>query len=277
MKLRIAFLVIAIILGALAVVGVKGYINSIETSMEKEVEKVEVLVAAQNIPEEITVETLISANMVETKGIPRKYLVEGVLTSLDGYEGYVVAATINKGEQITASKFIKPAEIELAFTVPEGMVAISIPIDEIIGVSNLINIGDRVNIIATFFSFPREEEAASTGEVTPVESEESEVIGVEAAETEGVSIKVEKVITRTLLWNVEVLYLGTRIINPDKTETSSNGTKMVTLAVTPQDSEKLVFIEEMGEMGNIWLALVPAEGIEKEETPGRTMDNIFNQ
>ncbi|MBE3092329.1 MAG: Flp pilus assembly protein CpaB [Chloroflexi bacterium] len=272
MKLRIAFLVIAIILGALAVVGVKGYINSIETSMEKEVEKVEVLVAAQNITEEITVETLISENMVETKSIPRKYLAEGVLASLDGYEGYMVAAAINKGEQITAAKFIKPEEIELVFIVPEGMVAISIPVDEIIGVSNLINIGDRVNVIATFF--PEEKEAAPTEEVTPVESEESEVIGVTPAETEGVSIKVEKVITKTLLWNVEVLYVGTRIINPDKTETRSTETKMITLAVTPEDSEKLVFTEKMG---SVWLALVPAEEIEKEETPGRTMDNIFKK
>lgn len=277
MKLRIALLVIAIILGAAAVVGVKVYINSIEASMEEEVEKVEVLAAAQNIPEETTVETLILENMVETKGIPRKYLVEGVLTSLDGYEGYVAAATINKGEQITVSKLIRPEDIVSAFTVPEGMVAVSIPVNEIIGVSNLINIGDRINVIATFFSFPREEEAASTEEVTPAEGGESEVTEVEAAETEGVSIKVEEVITKTLLWNVEVLYVGTRIIASDKTETSSNGTKTITLAVTPQDSEKLVFVEEMGERGNIWLALVPTDGIEKEETPGITIDNIFSQ
>lgn len=273
MKLRIAFLVIAIILAAAAVVGVRGYINSIKTSMEKEVEKVEVLVAAQNIPEEITVETLISANMVETKGIPRKYLAEGVLTSLDEYEGYVVAATIIKGEQITASKFIKPSEIELAFTVPEGMVAISIPVDEIIGVSNLINIGDRVNVIATFIQGGGKV-VTSTEEVTPAEGEESEVIGVEGAETEEVSIKIENVTTKTLIWNAEVLYLGTRIITPDKKETSSDGTRMVTLAVTPEDSEKLVFTEKMG---SVWLALAPVEGIEKEETRGRTIDNIFNQ
>ena len=266
MKLRIAFLVIAIILGALAVVGVKGYINSIETSKEKEVEKVEVLVAAQNIPEEITVETLILENMVETKGISRKYLVEGVLASLDGYEGYVVAAPINKGEQITTTKLIKPEEIELAFTMPEGTVAISIPVDEIIGVSNLINIGDQVNVIATFIQGGGKV-VTSTEEVTPAEGEESEVIGVEGAE-------IEKVTTKTLIWNAEVLYLGIRIIAPDKTETSSDGTRMVTLAVTPEDSEKLVFTEKMG---SVCLALVPAGGIEKEETPGRTIDNIFKE
>ncbi len=280
MKLRITLLILAVILAAAAVVGVKAYINSIETSADEEAEEVEALTAEQNIPEGTTVETLISENMVETKGISRKYLVGGVLASLDGYEGYVAAVPINKGEQITASKLIRPEEMVPEFTVPEGMVAVSIPINEITGVSNLINIGDRVNIIATFFSFPREEEAASTEvpaeEATHAEGGESEVTEAEAAETEGASIKVEEEITKTLLWNVEVLYLGIRVISPDKTEASSDGTGAVTLAVTPQDSEKLVFVEEMEENGDIWLALVPAGGIEKEETPGRTIDTILD-
>jgi Flp pilus assembly protein CpaB len=46
----------------------------------------------------------------------------------------------------------------------------------------------------------------------------------------------------------------------------------VTLAVTPEQSEKLVFTEEMG---SVWLALVSTEGIEKEDTAGQTYDNIF--
>jgi len=285
MKLRIVLLILAIIFGAVAVVGVMGYIDSIKTSVEEGVEKVEVLVAAQNIPKEIPIETLITENMVETSGVPRKYLAEGVLTSLDEYGGYVVAVPINKGEQITTTKFIRPEEIGLAFVIPEGMVAVSIPVNEIIGVSNLINIGDSVNIIATFL--PEEKETASTVESVPVEEGESESIEAITAESEGASIRVEKETTKILLWNVEVLYIGTRIISSSETgengeimgiqteaETRSTEITTVTLAVSPEDSEKLVFTEETG---SVWLALVPTDGIEEEKTPGRTIDNIFER
>jgi pilus assembly protein CpaB len=268
MKLRIVLLLVAIILGVVAVIGVVAYITSIRTSVEREVEKVEVLVAAQNIPKETYVETIISAKGVVTLAIPRKYLADGVLTSLDNYKGYVVAAPINKGEQITSTKFIKPEEIGLAFMVPSDMVAVSIPVNEVIGVSNLINVGDKVNVIATFTP-PQQQAGAAPPETTEAEA----------------PVLIQKEITKTLLWNVEVLYVGTRIVT-EKTPTqqggilggqAEQGTKeieitTVTLAVTPEDSEKLVFSEEMG---SVWLALLPTKGIEKEETTGRTLDNIF--
>jgi len=269
MKLRIILLFVAIIIGAVAVFGVLAYVSSIRTSVEREVEKVEVLVAAQNIPKETSVETIISAKGVVTLAIPRKYLADGVLTTLDNYKGYVVAAPINKGEQITSTKFIKPEEIGLAFMVPSDMVAVSIPVNEVIGVSNLINVGDKVNVIATFA--PPQQQA---GTAPP-----------ETTEAEEAPILIQKEITKTLLWNVEVLYVGTRIVT-EKTPTQEGGIlggqaeqetreikiTTVTLAVTPEDSEKLVFSEEMG---SVWLALIPTKGIEKEETTGRTLDNIF--
>jgi pilus assembly protein CpaB len=280
MKLRIVLVIIAIIIAAGAVFGVITYINSIKSSFEEGVEAVEVLVAAQNIPKEIAVEDLTPAGMVEIKGIPRVYLAEGVLTSLDEYEGYVVAAPINEGEQITTTKFIRPEEMGLAFIVPDGMIAVSIPFNEIIGVSNLINVGDRVNIIATFF--PEEglsfESLAQVGEEQPGE----EIVNTGTKEVlEG----VKQDTTKTLLWNIEVLYIGTRIKTADETagtggifggqqETSAGSIEIntVTLAVTPEDSERLVFSEEVG---SVWLALVPTDGIEEEETDGATLDNIF--
>ncbi len=281
MKLRIILLIVAIIIAGGAVFGVITYINSIRASIDEGVEKVEVLVAAQNIPKEVTVEDLTEDNMVVTEGIPRIYLAEGVLTSLDEYKGYVVAAPINKGEQITTTKFIKPEEIGLAFIVPEGMIAVSIPIDEIIGVSNLIDVGDRVNVIATFF--PKEELSIGSSSAVEGEQPEEETVG---SSTKEVSMGVEKDITMTLLWNVEVLYIGTRIptaggeeqtggiFGGGQSETSKQSDEIntVTLAVTPEDSERLVFSEEVG---SVWLALVPTDGIEEEETTGSTLDNIF--
>lgn len=266
MRMRIVILIIAVILAVIAVVAVIGYISNIRASVEEEVEKIEVLVAAQNIPGETQVETIIADGSVITQAIPRKYLAEGVLTSLEDYKGYIAAVPINKGEQITATKLIKPEDIGLAFMIPDDMVAISIPVNEVIGVSNLINVGDKVNVIATFK--PTEEQPIT---VYPEAEEALEEIRQE--------------ITKTLLWNVEVLYLGTWVEITQTTEqpeeilgaqTEERARKSeittVTLAVTPEDSEKLVFTEEMG---SVWLALLPTKEIEREETFGRTFDNIF--
>jgi pilus assembly protein CpaB len=277
MRLRIALLIVALILGVIAVVGVVTYITSIRTAAEEEVEKIKVLVAAQNIPGEVSVDSIIEAQSVVLEEIPRKYLAEGVLTSLDSYKGYVVSVPINKGEQITTTKFIKPEDIGLAFVVPEDMVAISIPVNEIIGVSKLITEGDRVNVIATF-QIPEEN---SESVQAAVSEEAAEQIEPSAQEEESASA-IE--VTKTVLWNVEILYIGTKIrtVQEDRTilgaedaterEERTLEINTVTLALSPKDSEKLVFSEEFG---SVWLALLPVDGLEEEETPGISYDNIF--
>ena len=280
MRLRIILLIVAIIIGIVAVVAVVSYISTIRTSVEKEVEKVEVLIAAQNIPKEVPVEVLISSELVVLEAIPQKYLADGVLIDLDDYKGYVTAAPINEGEQITTTKFVKPEQIGLAFTIPGDMVAISIPITEIIGVSYLFNVGDKVNVIATFIP---EETEAEEGEEAATETVLDTTID---AETTGEEIVIDKEITRTLLWNVEILHIGIRTltyeeefeaaedVDPAAKEEEVSGIRTVTLALTPEQAEKMVFTEEMG---SVWLALLPVDGIEKEDTLGQTFENIFEE
>jgi Flp pilus assembly protein CpaB len=285
MRLRIILLIIAIILGAVAVVAVIAYINNIRATVEEEVEKVEVLVAVQNIPKLTTVESIIANNGVMLEPIPRKYLANGVLVSLEEYRGYVVATPINEGEQITSTRFIRPEDIGMSFIIPKDMLAISIPFNEIIGVSNLVKVGDRVNVIATFK--PTELQVVAIEEVPEVFEEEVVPLEEEAeAEVEEEVPEIISEITKTLLWNVEVLFLGTRFLVLEQAPEAGGvfGTtqvreeqtvefRTVTLAVTPEQSEKLVFTENMG---SVWLALVGAEGVEKEDTVGQTFDNIFD-
>ncbi len=280
MKLRIVVLLIAIILGVVAVVAVIGYINSIRAAVEEEVEKVEVLVAAENIPRDTAVDIILAAESVVLEAIPRKYIADGVLTSLENYRGFVVAAPINRGQQITATAFIRPEDIGLSFMVPGDMVAISIPVNEVKGVSNLINIGDFVNVIATFQ--PTEE--AELEDVLDRYFGEEELAEEILAEFEQ-EVGITDAITRTLLWNVEVLYIGKRVvfrktvetegtlIESIQTEEDTEEIRTVTLALSPRDSEKMVFAEEMG---LVWLALLPVEGIEEIETEGSTFKNIFD-
>ena len=284
MRLRVILIIVAIIIAGVAVFGVIAYISNIKQTAEKEVEKIEVLVAVQNIPKDTFVEDLMSSKSVELQAIPRKYIAEGVLTTLDNFKGFVTISPISKGEQITSTKFVKPEQVGLAFNISGDMVAISIPVDEVIGVSNLISIGDMVNVIATFMPEANPAETAATTAAAGTTT-----VSTQAPETtEETLAGIKEPITKTLLWNVKVLYLGTRTITAEEQKEkdskilSNQAAKdqnaiivnTVTLAVSPEDAEKLVFSEEMG---LVWLALVPSEGIEVKETPGRTFKNIFEE
>jgi pilus assembly protein CpaB len=286
MKIRIVLLFLAIIFGIAAVIGVMFYISNVRSSVEYATEKIDALVAVKDIPKEIPVEKLISDKFIEVRQVPRQYLVNGAIASLDSLKGYITIAAINKGEQITQNKFIKPSDISLSFIVPEGMLAVSIPVNEVKGVSNLINVGDKVNVIATFQ--PQNQQQGSESQTTA----SMDTSGGVAATTgyggtsQGSQELIQKEITKTLLWNVQVLYVGVRVITDNGSSNSSGGlissdntkgtteVKTVTLAVTPEQSEKLVF---SGELGSVWLALVPLKGMEETETPGRTLENIFQQ
>ncbi len=299
MRIRIVLLILAIIFGIAAVIGVMIYIGNVKASIQHEEELVKVAVAAQNISKEIKVSDIIEKKFFEIKEMPRKYLVEGALNSIEDYKDYITKVSIKKGEQFTADKFGKVEDIRAAFAVPQGYIAISIPYDEIRGVSNLINVGDKVNVIATF--------APSEGDLTLLNKDivAEKLLDISQSETNQNQISTEPSTswfpseslmekdnyivfpqTKVLLWNVEVLYIGSKIVSAvgDKSSQSDFSTKnqssiqqelkTVTLALTPEQAEKLVFSEELG---RVWLALVPAEGIEEKETPGRTYLNILDQ
>ncbi len=297
MKVRILLLVLAIIFGLAAVFGVMFYVNNLRATLEKEGEKVDVLVAIQDIIKDTSVEEIISKKLVEVKKIPLRYVVTGYMVSLDKYQGYFISSQISKGEQITPVKFIKPSDITFSFEIPKGMVAISIPFNEVVGVSNLLTVGDRVNVIATFQA-EQQQQAQQQATLIDTSNQTADTSGTQSNAagndnggtasgndySSGDPFGVVADTTKTVLWNIEILYIGAKVTindvsanNKGLLSSGSSGKepveiKTVTLAVTPEQAEKLVFSEELG---TVWLALLPVGGVEETDTPGRTLDNIF--
>jgi pilus assembly protein CpaB len=296
-KIRIVLLLLAVIFGVAAVIGVMIYLNNVRSSIEAEGETVNVVVASENIVVETKVSAMVSEKMIEIKEIPKKFLVENALDSLQGYEDYVAKVAIIKGEQLTAAKFGKIEEIRISFTVPEDFIAVSVPYNEIKGVSNLIKVGDKVNVIGTFqpskddlvlfnkdmvtqmlLQLKEDDSQAETESGLP----SSDFLSMDSIMDESNYLVFP--VTKILLWNIEVLYIGSMKETALDTEEGNSGitssssskdkeeTKTVTLALTPEQAEMLVFTEELG---SVWLALVPAGGIDEQETPGRTYLNII--
>ena len=283
MKVRILLLVLAIIFGLAAVFGVMFYVNNLRATLEKEGEKVDVLVAIQDIIKDTSVEEIISKKLVEVKKIPLRYVVTGYMVSLDKYQGYFISSQISKGEQITPVKFIKPSDITFSFEIPKGMVAISIPFNEVVGVSNLLTVGDRVNVIATFQA-EQQQQAQQQATLIDTSNQTAVTSGTKSNAASNGEAAVVADTTKTVLWNIEILYIGAKVAINDVSSNNkgllSSGSsgkepveiKTVTLAVTPEQAEKLVFSEELG---TVWLALLPVGGVQETDTPGRTLDNIF--
>lgn len=236
MRSKLGILSIAIFLGLLATLGVAFYINSLKAKVEEGAQKAPAIVALKFIPAGVSTEEMKTRGMVEERQIPRSYRAQDALSSLSEVKGRVLVTPVGAGEQLTKAKFRATGGADLAFRVPKGKLALSIPVDEVTGLSGQIKAGDRVALLATFEPGPGGRD-----------------------------------ISKILLRNIEVLSTS----EEKKSKMSQGGAqtkKTITVAVSPKEAEKLVFAEEKGK---VWASLLPAGGEEIPGTEGETMESIF--
>ena len=134
------------------------------------------------------------------------------LTNKADIVGKRVKESILAEEQVVPERLMDEKKSVLSFSMPEGMRALSINISEQSFVSYLIRPGDYIDIIASFEQESIED--ASTTSIFPR-------------------------ITKTVIQNLQVLALSQNTTVTE--EKVSDIPKTVTLAVTPQDAEKLVY------------------------------------
>lgn len=151
---------ISLIMALAAIFFVTDYVSTIEEAAKKKFGvEVQVLVAKQDIKE---MESVLD-NMVEWKNVPKRFQEPGAvfleikegdekatqkLTTLKGVVGTVALVPIKKGEQISFNKITEPSlKTGLSPQVAPGRRAISIPVNEVSGISKLVKPGDRVDLI----------------------------------------------------------------------------------------------------------------------------------
>jgi pilus assembly protein CpaB len=226
------FLVLVI---AIAVAGVASYavyraISRIPVR-EVEVASVQAAVAARPIP----VGTIITKDHVKTVPWPAKNPVPGSFTSVDGVLNRGAIVTISENEPVTEEKLAPVgAGGGLPPTIPEGMRAISVRTNEVVGVAGFVVPGTRVDVLVTV-----------------------------RKGTDGESM------SRVVLSNVQVLTAGTRY---DQEKAKQEGkpiqTSVVTLLVTPEDAERLALAANEGQ---IMLTLRNPLDVLPTETAGARM------
>lgn len=200
---------------------------------EVEVAQVQVAVAANPIP----VGALISKEQVKLVGWPASSPVPGAFANAESVVGRGAVAGIGENEPITEAKLAsREAGAGLPPTIPAGMRAVSVKVNEVIGVAGFVVPGTHVDLVVTV----RSQQDSSA---------------------------------RTVASNILVLTAGTRY---DQEEPKKDGkpipTTVVTLAVTPEDGERIALAQSQGQ---IMLALRNPLDTEPTKTNGVKLASLL--
>ncbi len=134
---------IAILLGALAFVVVRGYQDRVEAAHPAVGPEVPVVIATSDLVRG----TVLSEAMLQSSSLPQTFVPPGAIRDVASLGGRVLTADIEAGEVITRSRLSKPQVGPIAALVPDGLRAVTIPGDVPQGT---IETGDRVEIYATY-------------------------------------------------------------------------------------------------------------------------------
>jgi pilus assembly protein CpaB len=185
-----------------------------------------IVVAARDL----AVGTVLAPGDVKKIDWPALTVPPGYAGSEEEVMGRGVITPVSANEPLMTAKLAdKDAGGGLPIVIPEGMRAVSVEVDEVIGVAGFVTPGTRVDVLVTFSESGDRDEAA----------------------------------TRVILQNVQALASGQTI------QRSANGepqtTTVITLLVTPEQAEKLTLAATEG---HIQLALRNTLDMAEVDTDG---------
>src|SRR6266540_630875 len=200
----------AVLCGLLGVMLITRYLSSVQ-QFTKDLGNVVVAKQEIQLGEKITAEHL------ALSPIPNGSAPEGVFRKMDQLVGRVAITPIGVRETITNMKLAPEGTgAVLSAVIPEGYRAMTVKVDDIVGVSGFIMPGSFVDVVAIIV--PVAQAGAANGPISKI-----------------------------VLQNIKVLASGTKIDSPENQRQPSD-VKAVTLQVTPEQAEKLVLATNEGRL-----------------------------
>lgn len=141
----------AILLAAVAGLGVYFYVSGADNRAEDKVETVEAFVAVRDIPKGMNGSSALAEGLIAPARTLRGSVPPAAVTDSSLLEGKVAASTIQARQFITDASFVAPAEGgggSLAASIgAKDLVAVTVNVDAARAVANQIAPGDRVDLI----------------------------------------------------------------------------------------------------------------------------------
>ena len=218
MRTRIVALVIAIVLAVVGGVLLVNYVRGADQRATEGAELAPVLVVTTEVPAGATAKQL--ELFVEERSVPKAFLAEGAITSLDELTDLgdlVTTAVLVPGEQVVSGRFASADSVVDqggSVLIPEGLQEVSVSLDA-----------------------PR----VLDGRLTP-------------GDTAGIYVSVEgdgttPRQTRPLLEQVLVTAVsGGTAVAEDGTITGTQGTVTVTVAVSERDAQAIIYAREYAQL-----------------------------
>jgi len=112
----------------------------------------QVVAAKRDIPKG----TLLTEDAIKAKKVPMQAIGPDDLTSPEQAIGKVSTTDIVVGETITKTKtMVRASEMKLSMKVPDGKRAVTISIDQLASLENMVKPSDKVDVIGTFVLQPK--------------------------------------------------------------------------------------------------------------------------
>ncbi|MGI8735212.1 MAG: Flp pilus assembly protein CpaB [Pyrinomonadaceae bacterium] len=200
----------ALMFGLLAAVSVSRYLSSAQAYTKNlrgvAVAKVAIPVGTKIIPEQLT--------LVQ---FPQESTPDGAFESIEKLAGRVAIVNIAPREPITEARLAPEGTAGgLSAIIPEGYRAMTVKVDDVVGISGFIMPGTLVDVVVVIV--PNDNGALA-----------------------------QDPISKIVLQNIKVLANGQNIDKPEK-EREANSVKAVTLLVTPEQAEKLALASSEGKL-----------------------------
>ena len=230
----VVMIIIAVVLGLIAAIGIWQYLNKTQQQVKELTVTRAVVVASKQIPAGKKLEESdLTIKQLPAQAVPKDYP-----SSIETLKGRLVMSTIDVDEVITESRLVgQGAAGGLPVVIPPGQRAITIRVNEVVGVGGFINPGDHVDILSVM--------------------KRSE----------------DQTFSKTILQNVLVIAVGDKIYDPSVySDPQPKIVAQVTFALSPQNAEKLALASETGQLH---LILRPHSEKELAATPGANLEDVY--
>ncbi|MBI2995131.1 MAG: Flp pilus assembly protein CpaB [Candidatus Melainabacteria bacterium] len=225
---------LAMFLGLIAATGVWQYLSKTQEKVKALSVTKPVVVAGK----QILAGTKLQESDLAIKQFPVQAVPKDYPSSISSVKDRIVKATLQADEVVTETRLVgQGASGGLPVVIPKDLRAITIRVNEVVGVGGFINPGDRVDIVSILKS------------------------------------NEQQTFSKTILQNILVLAVGDKILDINSiAEPQAKIVAQVTLALGSNDAEKIALASEVGQLH---LVLRPFGEDKLAATSGVNLEDIY--
>jgi pilus assembly protein CpaB len=258
-------MMVGIALAVVAGLGVFAMARQAKADRTAQVQQVLVVMASRDIAEG----TAVTADSLTVQAFPADFVPHGAVAAPDDAIGKYTTTHVTKGQIVLSDQLSATLRAgNLSLSVPSGMVAVALPMTDLMSSNGAIKAGDHVDILLTIDLVEIKLQSAQA-DATPVDS--------------GGNTNARNPVTQTTLQNVEVVAVGQAA--DDSSSDSSSATTAgspsstakgaVIVSVNSQDALVLKYAKDSG--GVVDLALRAPGDTQPVTTDPITIDRLFGR